>query len=31
LTDTMHFLISFWGSTSPQNRQLNILISNSEQ
>ena len=31
LSDAMHLLIGFRKSTAPQNRQLNILISNSEQ
>ena len=31
LSDTMYLLISFRKSTSPQNRQLNILISTSKQ
>ena len=31
LSDTMYLLISFRKSTPPQNRQLNILISNSKQ
>jgi len=31
LSDTMYLLISFRKSTPPQNRQLNIFISNSKQ
>ena len=31
LSDTMHSSISFRKSTPPQNRQLNLLISNSKQ
>ena len=31
LSDKMYSIIGFRKSTSPQNRQLNILISNSEQ
>ena len=31
VSDTMHLLISFRMSTSPQNRQLDVLISNSEK
>jgi hypothetical protein len=31
LSDTMYLSIVFRNSTPPQNRQLNILISNSKQ
>ena len=31
LSDTIDLLISFRTSTPPQNRQLDILVSNSEQ
>ena len=31
LSDTIHLLISFRKATPPQNRQLNILISNAKQ